>query len=180
MVTKLKLVAGTTVKSAGRKNSRLRANETKQPMHTGTAQQETITCEAFYPLQPGQGERTVKDIAEQYRGKMQIPDIVALDAVEVAYEALDGYPDTKTNKGLIAVRDVLFAAMVHAGKDGGVSTSRQAFYDRVADLACNTAMTWQCTLTRELLASFEVRAQKGNATAKLITESAKKSGRTGV
>lgn len=106
------------------------------------------------------------------KGTFRHPDIVATDAIEVAHAALDGYIDSlgKPDNGLLAIRDMLWAAMLHSGEPGGTSKSKQTFYEHVAHVACDTNMEWHCTLTSELLNAIKAHAEKGNRVAKKLLE----------
>lgn len=106
------------------------------------------------------------------KGTFRHPDIVATDAIEVAYTALDGYIASleKPDSGLLAIRDMLWAAILHSGEPGGTSKSKQAFYEHVAHVACDTNLEWHCTLTRELQNAIKAHAEDGNRVAKKLLE----------
>jgi hypothetical protein len=105
-------------------------------------------------------------------GFSQYPDTVNANAIEVAFEALDGHVNgmKKPDKGLVALRDMLWSAMLHSGHYGGTATSKQTFYDHVAHIACHTELQWQCTMTRPLINAFQVKAENGIVSAKRILE----------
>ncbi|PQV45821.1 hypothetical protein [Paraburkholderia sp. BL21I4N1] len=175
-MTKLKLVAGTEMKGAGRKPRRLAAGGADQmTCHSATAT-EASTRKAMESRPARRNISAVMEDSAQRKKTMRDPDTVTMNAIEIAFAALDEYPGTQKDKGLRALRDVLRAAMIHAGNDGATPESTQAFYDKVADLACDTAMSWHCTMTPGLLAAFEVRAQSGNLAAKQFLENLRKSG----
>jgi hypothetical protein len=155
---------------------RWHVNEVERWIDRGRAKRSLVVVAAHAYNFHSENEKGIMEVTQQPKGTIQAPDTVATDAVEVAFAALDEYPGTKKDKGLQALRDMLWAAMMHARQDGGTPESRQAFYDKVADLACGTAMAWHCTMTRELLAAFKARAQKGNFAAKQIEENFTKAG----
>lgn len=106
------------------------------------------------------------------KGTVLPPDIVATDAVEVAHAAIEGYVESmkKPDKDLVALRDMLWAAILHSGQDGGTAASKQKFYDHVAHIACHTQLMWHCTFTRQLFNAFQSRAEKGIRMAKKLLE----------
>ena len=106
------------------------------------------------------------------KGTVRYPDIVATDAIEVAHAALDGYLQgiKKPNKDLVALRDMLWSAMLHSGDPGGTAASKQNFYDHVAHIACHTEMEWHCTMTSELLNALQAKAENGVVMAKRLLE----------
>jgi len=91
---------------------------------------------------------------------------ISAEAVEVAWGSLDEYPGTTTDPQLQVLRDMLYAAMVHKAEE--TEATKTQFYEKVADVACDTDLSWHCSVCAELTAAIEKKAMQGNKKAKEI------------